>query len=140
MRRMRRYEKFGGINMSGWSYRKVGPSELKENCVVCGKKQQQRKSGTTKYHPYCSSCRKELYGGGDTKGQQKRREEKKRPYIIHKKDSCESCGFLPTHSCQLDVDHIDGDHHNNDPNNLQTLCSNCHRLKTYLAKDWEPVD
>jgi 5-methylcytosine-specific restriction endonuclease McrA len=40
------------------------------------------------------------------------------------------------HSCQLDVDHIDGDHDNNDPENLQTLCANCHRLKTQIQKDY----
>jgi 5-methylcytosine-specific restriction endonuclease McrA len=32
---------------------------------------------------------------------------------------------------QLDVDHIDGNHRNNNPENLQTLCANCHRLKTF---------
>ena len=51
-------------------------------------------------------------------------------YRKHKKDVCESCGFRG-HSCQLDVDHIDGNHNNHDPTNLQTLCANCHRLKTY---------
>ena len=63
----------------------------------------------------------------------KGRERKRiRPYIVHKKDSCENCGFTPEHSSQLDVDHIDNDHSNNDPTNLQTLCANCHRLKTHL--------
>ena len=37
---------------------------------------------------------------------------------------------------QLTVDHIDGDPNNNDPKNLQTLCSNCHDLKTHLFRDW----
>lgn len=39
------------------------------------------------------------------------------------------------HHCQLDVDHIDGNHSNNKLSNLQTLCANCHRLKTHLAGD-----
>lgn len=43
---------------------------------------------------------------------------------------CECCGFIPEDMCQLDVDHIDGDHQNNCVTNLQTLCANCHRLKT----------
>lgn len=54
------------------------------------------------------------------------------------KDSCcNYCGFIPLHRCQLDIDHIDGNSKNNDPSNLQTLCANCHRLKTWQNKDWE---
>ena len=60
-----------------------------------------------------------------------------RPYLKFKKLYCEKCNFIPVHLCQLDVDHIDGNHQNNNINNLQTLCANCHRLKTYLNKDWE---
>lgn len=56
--------------------------------------------------------------------------KKKAPYRIHKGSICNMCGFVPEDSCQLDVDHIDGDHHNNALENLQTLCANCHRLKT----------
>jgi hypothetical protein len=68
------------------------------------------------YQELCSSC-------------------KKNPYAIHKKESCESCGFVPEWQGQLDVDHIDGNHSNNKLDNLKTLCANCHRLKTYLCKD-----
>lgn len=53
-----------------------------------------------------------------------------RPYLEYKKDLCERCWFRPEHPGQLDVDHIDGNHDNNDPSNLQTLCANCHRLKS----------
>lgn len=47
-----------------------------------------------------------------------------------KEDHCERCGFegLP---CQLDRDHIDGDRTNHEPENIQTLCANCHRLKSF---------
>ncbi len=38
---------------------------------------------------------------------------------------------------QLQVDHKDGNHSNNDKDNLQTLCGNCHYLKTQKNKDWE---
>lgn len=55
----------------------------------------------------------------------------KSPYRRHLSDRCALCGFVPAHRCQLDVDHIDGNHGNDDPGNLQTLCANCHRLKTY---------
>ena len=57
------------------------------------------------------------------------------PYAVHKKDYCQHCDFKPVHISQLDVDHIDGDRWNNDPSNLQTLCANCHRLKTHLNND-----
>lgn len=49
------------------------------------------------------------------------------------------CGFIPKHRVQLDVDHIDGNHNNDDPGNLQTICANCHRLKTYLNKETTTV-
>jgi len=60
---------------------------------------------------------------------------KKIDYRKFKKDHCEYCKFKPIDKCQLDVDHIDGDHGNNDPSNFQTLCANCHRLKTKLNKE-----
>jgi 5-methylcytosine-specific restriction endonuclease McrA len=90
---------------------------LKE-CVRCKRefKPKQRKS------TYCSpACKSKL---------------KKRPYLRHRGTCCSFCGFVPVHMCQLDVDHIDGNHANNDPLNLQTLCANCHRLKTQLQRDW----
>jgi 5-methylcytosine-specific restriction endonuclease McrA len=62
--------------------------------------------------------------------------QRKRPYRKMVGDKCSNCGFIPIHICQLDVDHIDGNKHNNNISNLQTLCSNCHRLKTYINKDW----
>lgn len=45
-------------------------------------------------------------------------------------DRCDRCGFIPEDECQLDVDHVDGDHDNHHEYNLQTLCANCHRLKS----------
>ena len=52
-----------------------------------------------------------------------------------KKTYCEACGFIAEWHGQLDVDHVDGNHHNSDVSNLQTLCANCHRLKTHRASD-----
>ena len=52
-------------------------------------------------------------------------------YRTYKGDECVKCGFTAEHHTQLDVDHIDGNHGNNAPVNLQTLCKNCHSLKTH---------
>ena len=55
--------------------------------------------------------------------------------LAHKGTSCEHCGFIALHPCQLDVDHIDGNRDNDDPSNYRTLCANCHRLKTQTERD-----
>lgn len=57
-----------------------------------------------------------------------------RTFVISK-NQCSKCGFKPEVDSQMDYDHIDGDHANNDPSNIQVLCSNCHRLKTYVNRD-----
>jgi hypothetical protein len=75
---------------------------------------------------YCKSCcltRIKKYGvrGGY---------EVYRPY---KKEFCEMCGFRGL-ECQLDVNHRDANHLNNKEDNLETLCSNCHRLVTFILQ------
>ena len=52
---------------------------------------------------------------------------------VSPKNTCERCGFVPKHMCQLDVIHICSDAH--DPSNYMTLYSNCHRLKTVMNGD-----
>ena len=66
-------------------------------------------------------------------------------YLKYRKDHCENtdgrlgfvCQALIVNDCQLDVDHIDGNSENNDPINLQTLCKNCHSVKTLMYKDYK---
>ena len=73
---------------------------------------------------------------------EKRREsnrKRRRPYKEHKRTTCELCAFTG-HPCQLDVHHLDGNHRNNDPTNLQTLCANCHRLVTWNEKHFSVED
>jgi len=80
-----------------------------------------------------------------------------RKYTYHKKDQCEKCGYNPYKDterfevddfenendmkrCQnklLSVDHKDGNHDNNSPENCQTLCHTCHHIKTHINKDWQ---
>jgi hypothetical protein len=50
-------------------------------------------------------------------------------YRRHLKDACERCGFAPTDPRQLHVHHRDRDRTNNAPENLETLCANCHALE-----------
>ena len=59
----------------------------------------------------------------------------KKSYHKYRKSKCDFCGFIPTNMCQIDIDHIDGNNKNNSPSNFQTLCANCHRLKTFMKKD-----
>jgi hypothetical protein len=67
----------------------------------------------------------------------------KHPYLKYRKKYCENIdgrlGFTCTSeiiiSAQLHVDHIDGVHDNNNEENCQTLCSNCHIFKTYICQD-----
>jgi len=84
-----------------------------------------RKDGSINYRAKCGGHHAMQYGlnGG---------------YRIYKKEFCENIdgrlGFLCTtyiiDPCMLDVDHIDHVHENNNPKNLQTLCSCCHNYKT----------
>ena len=94
-----------------------------------------RVDGSRKYYTKCSGCRKKI----DKQGcETKKRETARKWWAEHggpkrygsyeKLPYCEKCGFIAKHRCQLDVDHIDGDHDNNLESNLQTLCSNCHRV------------
>ena len=76
-------------------------------------------NGKRTFKRICTSCR-----------------DKRRKRISElKKRCCEVCGFVAEWQGRLDLDHIDGNHHNNDVGNLQTLCANCHRLKTHQARD-----
>ena len=65
-------------------------------------------------------------------------------YKNNRKDYCENAkgqykGWLPV-PCVitemfpkfLSVDHVDGNHHNNAPDNLMTLCPTCHAVKTWI--------
>ena len=94
-------------------------------CVLCNVSPQAgrgKRKGRQLYAAACSSCRNKHYG---------------QTVCRFKKARCKECGFVAKHPCQLDVDHIDGNNSNNSLDNLQTLCSNCHRLKTWLNRDWE---
>ena len=72
------------------------------------------KHGFTKWHKYCSSCAKIIYGAKSEKN--------------IKNKTCESCGFKAIDKCQLDLVYLDGNNKNNDKSNVKTLCANCSRI------------
>ena len=66
------------------------------------------------------------------------------PYLNFRKDYCENidgrlgfqCTTTIAWSGMLDVDHKNGNHLDNRPRNLQTLCKCCHAYKTNKKKDY----
>jgi hypothetical protein len=89
-------------------------------CSSCGIRKSMnagKTNGKTYYKSECSTCRthKNL---GDKRFQ----------------THCDSC-LNEFHPVCLDVDHIDGNSKNEEHDNLQILCSNCHRLKTHLNRE-----
>ena len=89
---------------------------LCEHCkVTLAKSNGVSKHGFTKWHKYCVDCSKAAYNT-------------KHGYLLHKKNKCERCGFVPEDKCQLDVVYKDGDRKNKDKSNLKTLCANCSRI------------
>lgn len=91
------------------------------------------KDGRPLYKSICTSCEREKNGRMRTP-----KKGIKEAFYRKKRDlTCDICGFKAEHHCQLDVDHIDGNHDNNDPSNHQILCANCHRLKTLRNKDYK---
>lgn len=115
-------------------YKKLEPSNVRGICVKCNKNPQKGTSGG-KFRSLCSPCDKTRTEASRIKRNKTNNMRLKR-HLKPRNSSCERCGFVPEHICQLDIDHIDGDKNNNDHANHMTLCSNCHRLKTFLNRDW----
>jgi 5-methylcytosine-specific restriction endonuclease McrA len=110
-----------------------------EGCSNLGRPRRST-SGNMRRGPRCSKHASGSNRGNPSKRRRNNQRGVKRrktfKYRMYLKDCCERCGFIPEEICQLTIDHIDGNHDNDDPSNLQTLCHNCHVLKT--CKDNHP--
>lgn len=82
----------------------------------------------------CGDCHLASYG----------KKQLRQGVVSHKKSYCENadgrlgvpCTATNLNSAQLELDHIDGNHLNNDPSNVQTLCKNCHSKKSIQSGDY----
>lgn len=119
--------------MGKWVHRLSDINEVTRTatCAACGPIGIRRK-GSGLWRCCVKACQ---YPGRPDRPSRLRARGKQGGYRKFKKGSCERCGFEPEHKCQLDVHHIDGDHENSAPENLQTLCANCHRLVTELDRE-----
>jgi hypothetical protein len=118
------------------SVRPLVVDPTRPRCRLCGIRSVERyrlaKGNRVVTRTTCEACSKPP---GSRANAAKRRRERQRA-LLHALDPCPRCGFVPAHACQMDIDHIDGNHGNDDPANLQCLCANCHRLKTHYSRDW----
>ena len=96
---------------------------LCEHCkITLAKSNGKSKHGFTKWHKYCVDCSKAAYNP-------------KHGYLLHKKNKCEKCGFIPEDKCQLDVVYKDDNKKNKEKSNLKTLCANCNRVYQKKLKE-----
>jgi 5-methylcytosine-specific restriction endonuclease McrA len=119
---------------------KKGSIRGREMCADCGINPQRLgrtpADGIPRWRLRCMRCDRKRFGEKRSPEAMARRLVKRGlGHRLHKGPVCEMCGFVPIDPCQLDVDHKDGNSRNNDPTNYQTLCANCHRLKTKQSRD-----
>jgi len=58
-----------------------------------------------------------------------------RKHFIKFLKTCNKCEMINNDFRFFDVNHIDGDHDNNDRENLELLCPNCHRIES--LRQWK---
>lgn len=119
------------LNVLYMTYREKHPLVSKV-CAGCDNVFSQNRTD----QKYCSKqCKHRTRSKENYKANPSKKKTVKYGNHIKVKDKCALCGFIPINKCQMDIDHIDGNHKNNSKSNLQILCANCHRLKTFLNKE-----
>ena len=122
--------------MGAWVHRLTGinPSTEIGNCQKCGTVRIIHKKKNTRRSIWVCQNAKQERNSKSAKNTGISKNQKKQ-YQKHPKPRCVMCGFIPEDPCQIDIDHIDGNHKNHSKDNLQALCANCHRLKTKRNKE-----
>lgn len=101
-------------------------------CRVCRKKPVTTKgcrNGKRRFNTKCYSCSRP----NRTQNPNDRRIFRQQFFI-----PCEHCGKIPEHISDFEIDHKDADRRNNNLENLQSLCVECHRIKTQNSGDYLP--
>jgi len=75
-----------------------------------------------------SASRKKSDSGSELLSRRGWTEDEKLEVRKRQNGLCKKCNNPPP---RWQYDHIDGNHNNNDLNNCQGLCPNCHDVKTY---------
>lgn len=103
----------------------VNLAERTATCAICGPgkirvrvRKGKAVAACKKHHNYLNKRAQKRTGTWNS-GQ--------RGYRKRLQSRCDRCGFNPEDVCQLDIHHVNG---RTDPDTLQTLCANCHRLIT----------
>jgi hypothetical protein len=123
----KRHNRFCSRSCSGNYY--VGTREYRGTgaCCKCGVK-------TSSAVKHCSVCWSEPKQLSDVTGDAAR----KRILIRDRGYRCQSCGLSEWmgRSISIELDHVDGDCHNNTNENLRLLCPNCHaQTPTYRGRN-----
>lgn len=115
------------------------------NPVVCCKGNQHSPPSERALRTVCSYCHTASFGKTKKDGN---KVQLRKGVVSFKKLFCENIdGHVTGEKCtasnlisgQLELDHIDGNHINNIPSNVQTLCKNCHSLKSMQAGDFKKL-
>lgn len=136
-----------------------GKSKIKTNCCVCGTELERKRWFKERFpDSYCPRCKRTRFSGaskrsGETKYRNYIARWKQglengmrgktatsahiRRYLFEKYTSmCSKCQWGETNpytkKVPLEINHIDGDFTNNNEENLELLCPNCHSLTKHF--------
>ena len=107
----------------------IHDTETREaTCSECGPVKARRKGFTPQGNqqwlcPISLKNQPRYYVGG-----RESRRARRRPHLKYRGDQCVRCGLQHEDKRVFDVHHKDGNHSNNSPDNLETVCPTCHRL------------